>query len=66
MPAHTTPPRRRERIVHKAHSHEAAAAWDREQQVRMTPVERQRAARVLKARVFPTDAPDVRACRTND
>ena len=53
---------RRERIVHKATSHEAADAWDVEQHAAMTPDERRAAARVLKWRVFPPDAPDVRAC----
>ena len=61
-----TPPRsdlRRERVVHKAANHEAAAAWDREQQVRMTPDERRCAARTLRLRAFPPDSPDIRACR---
>ncbi len=56
------PKRTIERIVHVAHSFEEADAWDREQQARMTPQERQAAARELKRRVYPDDAPDVRAC----
>jgi hypothetical protein len=51
-----------ERVVHRALSHEDAARWDVEQHVAMTPDERLRAARVLKDRVYPTDAKDVRAC----
>lgn len=51
-----------ERVVHKASSHEEARRWDVEQQVSMSPEERQRAARALKDRVFPTDAKDVREC----
>ena len=51
-----------ERVVHKALSHAAAAQWDVEQQVAMTPEERLRAARILKDRVYPHDAKDVRAC----
>jgi hypothetical protein len=57
---------RRERVVHKARNHEEAAAWDREQHLRMTPDERRRAARVLKERAYPPDAPDVRACREHE
>jgi hypothetical protein len=51
-----------ERVVHKTRSHEEAARWDVEQQVSMTPQQRLAAARVLKDRVFPPDARDVRAC----
>ena len=46
-----------------ADNFEDAAAWDRAQHRRLSPQERQCAARVLKARAFPPDAPDVRACR---
>lgn len=55
-----------ERVVHKARSHEAAARWDVEQHVAMTPEERLRAARVLKDRAYPTDAKDVRACHGSE
>lgn len=61
--AQTTPPRAIERIVHKAQDFEAAALWDRQQHLSLSPQERMRAARVLKDRAFPADAPDVRACR---
>ena len=53
---------KQERIVHRARGHDEAAAWDREQHLRMTPDERRDAARALKARAYPPDAPDVRAC----
>jgi hypothetical protein len=52
-----------ERTVHKAHDFEAAAQWDVRQQISLSPQERLRAARTLKERAFPVDAPDVRACR---
>ena len=51
-----------ERVVHKATSFEEADRWDVEQQISMSAEERQRAARVLKDRAFPSDAKDVRAC----
>lgn len=51
-----------ERIVHIAKSFEEAEAWDIEQQVRMTPAERMRVARVLKDRCYPPNSPDVREC----
>lgn len=57
------PPRTpRERVVHVARDFDAAAAWDRRQNRELSPQERQRAARTLKERAFPPDAPDVRAC----
>ena len=49
-----------ERIVHKARGFQQAEEWDVEQQVRMTPDERQLAARELKERVYGAHAPDVR------
>ncbi|MEM0961211.1 MAG: hypothetical protein AAGK21_01565 [Bacteroidota bacterium] len=54
--------RRRDRSVHIATSFDGADAWDREQQRLMTPDERRDAARELRARAFPMDAPDIRAC----
>lgn len=56
-------PLRRERIIHVASDHQEAAAWDCEQHARMTPAERHEAARMLRARVYPANAPDVRAFR---
>ncbi|HMB92497.1 MAG TPA: hypothetical protein VKP65_16710 [Rhodothermales bacterium] len=52
-----------ERIVHKTYDFEDAAQWDRQQHLSLSPQERLRAARLLKDRAFPTDAPDVRVCR---
>jgi hypothetical protein len=49
-----------ERVAHKSKSYEEATRWDIEQQVRMTPEERLRAARILKDRAFPRDSKDVR------
>jgi hypothetical protein len=49
-----------ERIAHIARSFQAAAAWDRDQQRKMTPDERLAVAKVLRDRAFGTDAPDVR------
>jgi len=49
-------------VVRKASNHEQARAWDIEQHVNMTPVERLRAARVLKDRAYPRDSKDVREC----
>jgi len=62
MPTQSSP-RLPERVVNKANSFDAAAQWDREQHVGMTPQERMRAARVLKMRAFPEGSPDIRACR---
>ena len=55
-----------ERIVHKSYDFESAAEWDIEQQVRMSPQERMRAARILKDRAYPSDAKDVRACHKTE
>lgn len=55
-----------ERIVHKSHDFESAAAWDIEQHVRMSPQERMRVARILKDRVYSPDAKDVRACHETE
>jgi hypothetical protein len=49
-----------ERVVHKAKGFREAEAWDIEQQVAMTPAERIRAAKVLRDRVYPANAKDVR------
>ena len=51
-----------ERVVHKSNSHARAAEWDIEQQVAMSPAERQRGARELKERAFGSDTKDVREC----
>lgn len=51
-----------ERIVHKSKSFAEAREWEIEQEVRMTPEERMRAARALKDRAYPPDSRDVREC----
>lgn len=51
-----------ERRVHKANSFQAAAEWDIEQQIRMTPKERRAIARQLKERVYGRRIRDVRSC----
>lgn len=55
-----------ERTVHKARTFRAAAAWDIQQQVRMTPRERWLAARQLRERVFGRHPKDVRACHATN
>ena len=50
------------RVVHKAQGFEEAHAWDVRQQRAMTPNERIRAAKILRDRVFPATAKDVREC----
>lgn len=54
-----------ERVANKVRSFQAAEAWDVEQQLRMTPRERQAAARRLKDRVYGKNIKDVRACHGN-
>jgi hypothetical protein len=53
-----------ERVVHTAKSHEEARKWDIRQAIEMTVEERQKAAAVLKQRVYG-DSPDVRAYHKN-
>jgi len=48
------------RVVNKAHSFAEAQEWDIQQNVRMTPEERQRVARELKRRAYGKKCPDVR------
>lgn len=48
------------RIVNISKNSKEAANWDIEQQVSMTPEERQEAARVLKERVYGPNVPDVK------
>jgi len=47
-------------VVHVAHSFEEARAWEIEQEIRLTPAERQAIARALRERAFGTNVPDVR------
>ena len=55
-----------ERTVHKSHDFEGATEWDVHQHLNMSPQERLRAARTLKERAFPADAPDVRECHRTE
>ena len=49
-----------EKIVKISKSFKEAEEWDIEQQINMTPQERQRAAKELKERVYGKDVKDVR------
>lgn len=49
-----------EPIVHKARNFREAEAWDIEQQIRMTPEERQEIAKELREKYYGKNAPDVR------
>ena len=51
---------RSERVAHKSFDYQDAELWDIEQQIRMTPEERQAVARQLRIRVYGTHPPDVR------
>ncbi len=53
-------PRRRSLTVHIAKGFEEADQWDVQQQLAMTPEERQAAARELRRRVYGKDCPDIR------
>ena len=48
------------RVLHIARNHKEAEEWDIEQQLSMTPMERMKAARFLKIRVYGRNNPDVR------
>lgn len=48
------------RVIHKAKNHRQAAQWDLVQQVKMTPAQRQSAAKELKKRFYGEKNPDVR------
>jgi hypothetical protein len=54
-----------DRIVKKSRTFAEAEAWDKQQYQAMSPVERMRAARQLKNRLFPGKRPDVRECHTS-
>jgi len=53
-----------EHIVKKSRSFAEAEAWEKQQYRSMTPMERMRAARQIKDRLFPGKQPDVRECHT--
>jgi hypothetical protein len=48
------------RVVHKAKNFQEAEEWDILQNIRMTPEERQAAAKELKIRFYGENVPDVR------
>jgi hypothetical protein len=48
------------RIFHKSKNHEEADLWDIQQQISMTPTQRQKAAKAIRLRVYGR-RPDVRA-----
>lgn len=52
-----------DRVANKARSFEAAAEWDIQQHIRLSPRERQAIARQLRQRVYGRKAKDVRECR---
>ncbi len=49
-----------DRAFNKAENHKAAEKWDIEQQINMTPKQRQKAAYELKKRFYGKNPPDVR------
>ena len=49
-----------ERICKKSKNYKEAEEWDIEQQLRMTPEERQAAAKVLRERVFGHKTEDIK------
>lgn len=54
-----------DRVVNKARNFRAAAEWDIEQHIRLSPRERQAIARQLRQRVYGRKVKDVRECRQN-
>ena len=50
-----------ERKVNIAKNHKEAEKWDIEQQINMTPRERQMAAKELKKRFYGSNPPDLRS-----
>lgn len=50
-----------DRVVTISRSHREAAEKDRRQHFQMTPAERQKAAAVLKKKIYGISCPDVRA-----
>ena len=51
------------KIVHIAKNHKEAEAWDVQQQISMTPDQRQKIAWELKRRFYGSNTPDVRQSR---
>lgn len=50
-----------EKIAHKSASHREAVLWDIQQQIAMTPTERQSAAAELKRRVWGSEIIPIRS-----
>lgn len=48
------------RVVNKSKNAKEAENWDIQQQISMSPRERQEASRILKQRVYGKDNPDVK------
>ena len=60
-----TRPLRRCRVVNVANSFQEAREWEIQQELAMTPAQRQRAAKELKDRFYGKNAPDVRQAEQN-
>jgi len=54
------------KVVKISKSFKEAEEWDIEQQITMTPQERQRVAKELKRRVYGKNTKDVRECYKDD
>lgn len=52
-----------ERIINIAKNNKEAEKWDVQQQINMTPEQRQSIAKELKRRFYGDNTPDVRAIR---
>jgi hypothetical protein len=53
------------RVVNKSKNPREAEDWDIQQQISMSPEERQKAARILKERVYGKDNPDIKEAERN-
>ena len=51
-----------ERVVKKSRNFREADAWDRRQNLALTPEERIQIAHALRKRAYPANAKDVREC----
>ena len=52
-----------DRTFNKAANHKEAEKWDIEQQINMTPKQRQKTAYELKRRFYGSNTPDVKSTR---
>jgi len=50
------------RVIQKSNNFTEAELWDIKQHVKLSPEERQKAAKELKSRIFGKNARDVRNC----